>query len=363
LKKIKHKIFKITVMMKMRKYSQYAALVGFLLGYSVLSSAQSSYDEAFGKGKTNTQSSTPAKDSSAGKKAGTTSTGSTSQSTLLPNLPITVVQGGSSFVDDLKPSMRRDGAVVDDTAFINNKPLRYEDINGTDAVFRVRVWRDIDARDSVNQPFFYRNNYFDENGNVRFIGLLLRAIKQHGVQAFSADDDRFTTPITYEQAMAGFGGGFDTSQKIDMDGNVVGYEVREKAINPDSIYIFRIKEDWVFNRRNNQMYIRILGIAPVIPFKSSTGENLPNSEHPVFWLYYPDLRQDLVRVRVSDPLNLGNTITWEQVFESRMFKSRIIKSTLDGADGFNKEPLTAEQAERVDNQLKTYTTNLQRGRR
>jgi hypothetical protein len=109
------------------------------------------------------------------------------------------------------------------------------------------------------------------------------------------------------------------------------------------------------------MYIRILGIAPVVPFKSSTGENLPNSEHPVFWLYYPDLRQDLVRVRVSDPLNLGNTITWEQVFESRMFKSRIVKSTLDGADGFNKEPLTAEQAEIVENQLKTYTNNLQRG--
>jgi hypothetical protein len=127
--------------------------------------------------------------------------------------------------------------------------------------------------------------------------------------------------------------------------------------------MFRIKEDWVFNRRNNQMYIRILGIAPVVSYKSSTGDMVDNSAHAVFWLYYPDLRQDFVRVRVSDPINLGNTITWEQVFESRMFKSRIFKSTLDGANGFNNEPLTPEQADITEGQLKKYTESLQNIRR
>ena len=354
--------------MKMRKYSQYVALIGILLGYSALSSAQS-YDDLFGKGSKsntqNTQSTTPAKDNKKGKKGRTTvvDTSSAKQTSLLPNTPVSVVKGGSTLVEELKPSLRRDGAVVEDSGYLNNTPLEYEEIKGSDAIFRVRVWRDIDARDTVNQPFFYRTNYFDEDGNMRFIGLLLRAVKQHGVQAFGADDDRFTTPITYSQALAGFGGGYDTSARYDMDGNVAGYEVREKAVNPDSVYKFRIKEDWVFNRRNNQMYVRILGIAPVVPFKSSTGEIADNSDHPVFWIYYPDLRKDLVRVRVSDPANLGNTITWEQVFESRLFKSQIIKSTLDAANGFNKEPLTAEQGAAIENQLKIYTNNLQGGKR
>ncbi|MDR0793628.1 MAG: gliding motility protein GldN [Chitinophagaceae bacterium] len=349
-------------MMKMRKYLQYIALMGFLLGYAALASAQS-YDDVFGKSSSSKSTQSSAKDSSNKKTKTAAIPAATSQSpSVMSNLPITTVKSSNSFVDDLKPSLRRDGAVEEDTAAISTTPLKYEEIKSTDAIFRVRVWRDIDARDSVNQPFFYRNNYFDPNGNVRFIGLLLRAVKS-GVQAFSADDDRFTTPITYQQAVAGFGGGFDTSARYDLDGNVVGYEVREKAINPDSIYIFRIKEDWTFNRRNNQMYIRILGIAPVIPFKSSTGDMVENSEHAVFWIYYPDLRPDLVRIRVSDPVNLGNTITWEQVFESRMFKSRIVKSTLDGANGFDKEPLTPEQAAIIEGQLKKYTESLQNIRR
>jgi hypothetical protein len=210
-------------MMKMKKYLQYIALMGFLLGYSVLSSAQS-YDEIFGGGKSSKN--TSAKDTTKKTQIPANNPAVSQSSSVLPNLPITTVKGGTSFVDDLKPSLRRDGAVEDDTAFMGTTPLRYEEIKSTDAIFRVRVWRDIDARDSVNQPFFYRNNYFDANGNVRFIGLLLRAVKQTGVQAFSADDDRFTTPITYEQAMAGFGGGMDTSARYDMEGNVAGYEVR-----------------------------------------------------------------------------------------------------------------------------------------
>jgi len=51
---------------------------------------------------------------------------------------------------------------------------------------------------------------------------------------------------------------------------------------------------------------------------------------PLFWVYYPDLRGVLARYEVYNPKNMGmSRMTWEELFEARMFSSYIIKSTLD----------------------------------
>ena len=50
----------------------------------------------------------------------------------------------------------------------------------------------------------------------------------------------------------------------------------------------------------------------------------------MFWVYYPDLRPTLANYEVYNPKNMGNSrMTWEELFESRMFSSYIVKSTLD----------------------------------
>jgi hypothetical protein len=50
----------------------------------------------------------------------------------------------------------------------------------------------------------------------------------------------------------------------------------------------------------------------------------------LFWVYYPDLRPALVKSEVYNSKNMGqNRMTWEELFESRMFSSYIVKSTLD----------------------------------
>lgn len=242
-------------------------------------------------------------------------------------LPIQVIKSsGNGFFDSTKPSLRNDAAV--DMNLVKDKtPLPYENIREDDAVYRVRVWREIDAREKLNLPFRYAAT--EDNGNQRFISILLKAIQDGNVTAFSADDDRFTTPITADQAVNAFGGGSDTSKVFDLQGNVTGYQVRPKAVDPDSIYKFRIKEEWIFDKETSRMYVRILGIAPVIPYKLSTGDVIANSERPVWWVYYPDLRPTLAKYEVYNPKNYGERMTWEDLFESRMFSSYITKSTLD----------------------------------
>ncbi len=256
-------------------------------------------------------------------------TGNKTSSGIDTTLPITVIKSsGSGLNDSAKMSLRND-APFEQNLIKERTPLAYENIREDDAVYRVRVWREIDAREKMNLPFRYAAE--DDNGSMRFISILLRAIKNGDVTAFSGDDDRFTTPITPDQAFAAFGGGLDTNKQYDDEGNVKGYIVRPKAVDPDSIHTFRLKEEWVFDKESSRLFVRILGIAPVIPFKLSSGQNLEGSEHPTWWIYYPDLRPVLAKSEAYNPKNYAGRMTWEELFESRMFSSYITKSTIDNA--------------------------------
>ncbi len=239
---------------------------------------------------------------------------------------VEVKSSGNGLTDSTKPSLRNDAA-IELNLIKDRTPLEYENIREDDAVYRVRVWREIDAREKINLPFRYAA--VEDNGGQRFISILLAAIKSGQTTAFSGDDDRFTTPITPDQALAAFGGGTTLSNHIDSLGNV-DYKVRRQVqVEPDSIYKFEIKEEWIFDKETSRMYVRILGIAPVIPYKLSTGDIVPGSERAVWWVYYPDLRPVLAKYEVYNPKNFGARMTWEDLFESRMFSSFILKSTLD----------------------------------
>lgn len=241
-------------------------------------------------------------------------------------LPITVVPSSNGLTDSVKQSLRNDAA-IEQNLVKDRAPLDYENIREDDAVYRVRVWRQLDAREKMNLPFRY--SAVEDNGGQRFISILLQAIKDGKVTAFSGADDRFTTPISADAAFAAFGGGNDTFPTYNAQQEIIGYQVRAKATDPDSIYQFQVKEEWLFDKESSRMFVRILGIAPVIPYKLSTGDIVPNSERPVWWVYYPDLRPVLAKYDVYNGKNFGARMTWEELFESRMFSSYIVKSTLD----------------------------------
>lgn len=274
----------------------------------------------------NTQTPPPGTDTTGKGNSGYGGVGNNNYTGIDTTLPITVVTGaGGGILDSVKMSLRTDGA-IERNLVKDRAPLAYEHLREDDATFVVRVWRIIDAREKLNLPFRYAAT--EDNGNQRFISILLKAIKDGEVTAFSADDDRFTTPMTPEQAEGVFGGGFDTSKKYDLDGNVIGYEVRPKAVDPDSIYKFQVKEEWIFDKESSRLFVRIIGIAPIYAFKTSQGVVL-DADRVVWWVYYPDMRPIFSKYDVYNPKNSGAKMTWEELFESRMFSSYIIKSNLD----------------------------------
>jgi gliding motility associated protien GldN len=254
------------------------------------------------------------------------------------NVPVDTVRtsGGGGFSDSTKQTVLGiiDGA-YEPNMIMQRDILPYQSIREDDAVYRVRVWREIDTREKINQPFRYAA--VEDNGDQHFVAILLKAIKEDSASflAFSNDDDRFTTPITYDDALKAMtkamtgGNAYTKSKKFDAEGNVVGYEVRQAPVELDSIYKFQIKEDWIFDKNTSRLTVRILGIAPVAGYKLSTGELMQGSEQPLFWVYYPNLRPIIAKYQAYNPKNLSSRMTWEELFENRVFSSYIVKSTLD----------------------------------
>ena len=207
----------------------------------------------------------------------------------------------------------------------NRISLPYEHLRKDDAVFTQRIWREIDTREKINKSFNYDSD--EDNGNQRFISILMKAIQDSAVTAFSSTDDRFTTPMTKGEVASKIGGDPIEVPIYDENGVQTGSKTMTPEVNLDSFYRFRIKEEVIFDKESSRLFWRIIGIAPVKDVITSMGVNLGSSE--LFWVYYPDMRPVFSQYSVYNSKNYGARMSWEELFESRMFHGRIIKSTMD----------------------------------
>ncbi|GEO10676.1 type IX secretion system ring protein PorN/GldN [Segetibacter aerophilus] len=298
----------------------------------------------------------------AGSGYGTTPSGAgaTGSGAVNANLPIKVIKNsGSGIGDSIAPSLRTDNA-IDRQLVKDRTPLPYEHIREDDAVYKQRVWREIDTREKINLPFRYAAN--EDNGNQRFISILYSAIQAGDVTVFSGDDDRFTVPLTKEDVAKNITGGMDTVPVVDMNGEVSSYEARQRMVEPDSIYRFRLKEEWIFDKESSRMFVRILGIAPVMTQYTSSGVAV--GDRTLFWAYYPDLRPTLAKYEVFNGKNYAGRMSWEELFESRFFSSYITKSTLDNPYDkslreFIKDPLfRLLEGENIKEKIFNYEQDL-----
>jgi len=216
----------------------------------------------------------------------------------------------------IRKSLRNDNA-FDKSNLSGRTPLPYENLRWDDALYAEKVWRELDLREKMNQTFRY--DATDDNGSQLFINMLMKAVNSGEVTAFA--DDRFTTPMTTADVSQLTLGKVDTTAEYDIKqiDKIISYVVTRASFDAKSVVKLRIKEEWVFDRESSRMFVRILGGTSVM-----------------YWVYYPDLRPMLSKAEVYNPKNMGqNRMTWEELFESRMFSSYIVRSTLDNSSNKN----------------------------
>jgi len=268
-------------------------------------------------------------------------------------------------IPPIKKSLRNDNA-IERNLVKDRIPLQYEHIREDDAVYMQRVWREIDVHEKMNLPFVYKAD--GDLGNQRFIYILLNAIKNDSITAFSPEDDRFTTPLPLQEIIKSMVGIPRIIQVPDLRNDPDGSKglMRDTTIvdefNPDKIERYWLKEDWVFDKESSRMHVRILGIAPLKTITNDDGSF--RDVTPIFWIYYPDLRPIFAKHEVYNGKNFGARQSWEELFESRMFASRIIKSTVNNPNdefikSYIKDPILALlEGENMKERIFNYEQDL-----
>jgi len=276
------------------------------------------------------------------------------------NIPIVVDSSGLADTV-VKKSLRNDNA-TDKSSIMERTPLPYEHLRWDDALFAEKVWRELDLREKMNQVFRYEAQ--DDNGSQVFVDILLKAIKSGEITAFA--DDRFTTPVSLAEIDQMTTGSADTVAQVDplKPDKVLRYVVTKSSFDSKTVTKIRIKEEWIFDKEASRMFVRILGIAPLKTLYFPNGQERPNSA-PMFWVYYPDMRPLLAKYEVYNPKNMGmGRMTWEELFESRMFSSYITKTTLDNPGNKNirqyiKDPILALiEGDNIKDRIFNYEQDL-----
>ncbi|MBL4625267.1 MAG: gliding motility protein GldN [Flavobacteriales bacterium] len=204
-------------------------------------------------------------------------------------------------------------------------PVAYASIREADVMWSKKVWRRIDLRQKMNYPYYYpidpiadRKSLFE----VICIGLFSNGTLTAYDPGPLGNNDQFDILLSTEEAQA----------KITSYDSVEVYLIDEDetVLMPDStlitsadVVMYEIKEEWFFDKQRSVMDVRIIGICPMVEKKDEeTGEI--RGLMPLFWIYFPALRLELAQYKAFNRQN-GVRLTYEDMFQKRMFASYIIK--------------------------------------
>lgn len=232
---------------------------------------------------------------------------------------------GATTLDRTDPNMTESGntntkpprdGFYDRYLYTEEQIIPYDFIHEKDVFWEKRVWRLIDIREKMNHVFKYETE--------PFINILLDHARAGDISLYRVTSDKFDDPMTDEE-MQNIGSSVDTIITFDPDTFEEIVQVVRNELNPEDIKKYRIKEVYFFDEETSTLDVRILGIAPIIDRVDDNG-NFLNSG-PMFWAYYPELRGVLARHEAFNPANDAARMSWEDIFEARLFSSYIIKES------------------------------------
>jgi gliding motility associated protien GldN len=256
-------------------------------------------------------------------------------------------------------SPKRDG-VFDKISNDNRKPIPYSYVRESDVMWSKRIWRVIDFKEKMNQPFYYPME--PQNGRKSFMSVVMDALKEGSIIAYEAGsyDDSFLTPISPVQLLQSLSS-IDT---ITLQRSYPPYDsydtVNVKEFHTYDITRIRIKEDWFFDKQRSMMDVRIIGLCPILEQFDETTQDFKGYK-PLFWIYFPDIRPLLAKSEVYNRFNDGGRLTYDDIFWKRMFASYIYKESntfdrkiVEYAKGIDQ----MLESERIKNDIINYEQSL-----
>lgn len=206
----------------------------------------------------------------------------------------------------------------------NRAPVPYAQLREADLMYEKWVWRTIDVREKINHNFYYPLEPL--NNRVNLLKIVMDAIQEGSITAYSSRDDEFTIPMTKEE-VAGIGRRVDTLQIPDLyDPAILRDTIITSSLEPKDILEWQLKEIWFFDKQKSIMDVRIIGMCPVrYVYDKASGEF--KGKQQMFWIYFPEARKTFAKTEVFNRFNDSERRTWDDIFWKRVFGSYIIKET------------------------------------
>ena len=251
-------------------------------------------------------------------------------------------------IDTTKPS---DGFYKTST-LRGAKPFPFPEENLNNIKKYKRIWRQIDLTDSANRIFAVPGE--------TLMGDIMDAIKAGRLVAYKEQDFKHT--ITYEQAVNKFRDSI-AEQIVDQNtGEITSTRMTLAAFLPDSVTKFEIKEDIYFDKVRGRVVTEIISLAPIKKYKNSAGTFMPEFDTKPFYLYFKQLRKLLAAREVTDlPRDISN-VSYDDLFISRNFHSRIIKEASPSdakiADKFKTEEEQIKESNRIEKEIRDFKRGM-----
>ncbi|PLK44087.1 MULTISPECIES: gliding motility protein GldN [Emticicia] len=270
-------------------------------------------------------------------------------------------------------------AVAQEKTNAQGNPLSLRPVNDANVMYKVTLWRKIDLREKMNQPFFAKGNEITKH--------LIEGVKAGVLDAYA--NDSLVTKLTLEQFSErlqikeessglskeereagftdaptsddGWGGGGDSTSKNDGFGNKTVMPSGATEYFPNQLTTLELREDWLFDKQRSRQYYDIQSLGIVIP----AAQTALGFDRAVAYFKF----KDLDRYFRSNPkciwYNAANTAQHKNLadaFELRFFRGRITKKSnaadrdLDDIYKSAREGLL--KSEQLENELMELEHNL-----
>jgi len=254
-----------------------------------------------------------------------------------------------------------DGAYIEERT-LTRKFLPYSNIREADVLFKKRIWRVLDMREKINLPLYYPPE--PANGLKSLTTTIFDALKSGELVAYNAffgtvADDEFRSVLSkneLKESMSVFEEYEFYPDPDDLEYSETATDTSE--LLSSDVLMYKIKEDWIFDKQRSKLEVRIIGLAPM---KANNVDGVIMGYQEMFWLYYPYCRPVLAHQEVFNRQNDGAQLTIDDIFQKRMFSSYIVKekNTYNrNIEDYKKGLDALLESDRITNELRDKESDL-----
>ena len=229
-----------------------------------------------------------------------------------------------------------------------------------DLAWMREIYRQIDLTQPDNAALYFPEDVID--GQENLFRLMLRLVINGEIPAYEYLDGREIFTDKYKinvRDMLDRFGIYYTEGKGSTEKNPK-FVIEEADVPTTQVLNYYIIEKWEFDRRSNDMKMRVVAICPVLNRSSDFGGD---ARYPLFWVKFDALRPYLAQqyVFISDDNNLPQ-YSLDDYFNMEMYKGDIYKTknlrNLSLVQMFPDPDDLKRAQDSIDNRLRNFDKNL-----